>query len=159
MANRKFLCALPLRKTPYRMFIPRYTLQESAAEGFLEAASGPSGFLSLMETLIPELVSYFSKSISSLYSLWQHSTTITMQCMKKYLHLVCFKHAHSIASEALSDFCNIISPFTFSTALVTMETSVLTSSPYFFSYLRLSSLSENILCSMFLMRSLHYSEL
>lgn len=145
MANRKFLCALPLRKTPYRMFIPHYTLQESAAEGFLEAASGPSGFLSLMETLIPELVSYFSKSISSLlYSLWQHSTTITMQCMKKYLLLVCFKHAHSIASEALSDFCNIISPFTFSTALVKMETSVLTSSPYFFSYRCLSSLSENI---------------
>lgn len=100
-----FLLTLSLSKTIECLFL-RYTVQESVAEGFLEAVSGPSGFLSLIETLIPELVSYFSKSISSLHSsLWQHSMIIIRRCLKKHLFLVCFKHAHITASVMSSSFC------------------------------------------------------
>lgn len=104
MANN-FLLTRSLSKTIECLFLC-YTVQESVAEGFLEAVSGPSGFLSLIETLIPELVSYFSKSISSLHnSLWQHSTIIIRRCLKKHLFPVCFKHAHIIASVTSPSSC------------------------------------------------------
>lgn len=128
-----------------------YTLQESVAEGFLEAVSRPSGFFSLMESLIPQLVSYFSKAASSLVcSLWLHSTSTTAQCVKKYLPLVSSKRAHVTAAEVLhhNKQC-IIAPFTLSTAL----------HPHTSSAVCVDGDSSKPPCSMFLMSLLHHSEL
>lgn len=112
----------------------------------------------------PEPVSFFFKSISSLHnSLWQDSAIIIMRCVKKSPLFRLFQ-AHSyycIGDIFQSLYCRkwqITSPLT-SAAVVTLHTSALTSSPHSFSCLVLYKLYCNIPSSMFLMRSLQYSEL
>lgn len=103
--NHKFLLTLSLSRAIACLFA-WYTVLKSVAKGFLEAVSGPSGFLLLTETLPLHLsVSFLNPFPASTVASSNILQLLLWDVWKKHLFLVCFKHIHIIASVTSSSLC------------------------------------------------------